>query len=619
VNNGGNNVAPVPVVGTTDVVINQVLSAKAIPNTATTVRLTGRTAANEVAYGPAEQPLTVQNTFTNVPVNVTSLTIEYLANGTLLGTLVLPVALVEGADFVINDPDFTDAAPVATSFTYVKNIPGAQINVPFTVQVQVRDQFGNILSSANNSVSIALVAGPAGATLGGTKTANAVNGVATFADLTLDQLGDNFQLQVSSPGLADRPSNSFSVVNFAIGDFGSAGGITTFLVEVVDGVASLVYPTDYTHYFDLYDDFSIDDGGYDVFDGALQLTVGGVNFPENQNYLELTWSEQTYNVAPATAGASYHTPIDGNVTAYLPPAKRAEISQIVDLTGAVAPVTLSWSDEYQGDNGLDDALSSYSVSVLDPVTDEVLLVAFETDDGGSDTHTVNLDEVAGQQVKLRFQVLSSTNDDFTAAIDLVSIQDNTATEFVANGGFESDFTDWEIDSEDYEVNVRSGLRFLAGLQVQRTFYAPSTEPWGRMLDTFTNTTESPITTTVTYITNSGADSNANGTVVPGSDDQAVANTDDGGDDSDSGIVFFNQALTFADGDDLYETTLEITVQPGQSVGVVNFLILSGERSGNNAPTFINDQALAILAGFPGNTLYTTGMTPAELDSLVNLP
>ena len=50
-------------------------------------------------------------------------------------------------------------------------------------------------------VSIALAAHPGGATLGGTLTVNAVGGVATFGDLSVDKAGTGYTLRATAAGL----------------------------------------------------------------------------------------------------------------------------------------------------------------------------------------------------------------------------------------------------------------------------------------------------------------------------------------------------------------------------------------------------------------------------------
>ncbi|HEV3303374.1 MAG TPA: hypothetical protein VG055_27225, partial [Planctomycetaceae bacterium] len=76
--------------------------------------------------------------------------------------------------------------------------------------VAAEDQFGDINPSDNSSVSLAIASGPAGATLGGTLTVQAVNGVATFNNLALNLPG-TYTLVATDGNLASAVSTTFYV------------------------------------------------------------------------------------------------------------------------------------------------------------------------------------------------------------------------------------------------------------------------------------------------------------------------------------------------------------------------------------------------------------------------
>src|SRR5207245_5943050 len=104
----------------------------------------------------------------------------------------------------------SDLAPVTS--TAFDIIPGTTTQLAFTVQpsntvagaaispavqVSALDAAGNPVPGFTGSVTVALGTNPGGATLGGTTTVAAVNGVASFSPLTLDKTGT---------GYADRKS-----------------------------------------------------------------------------------------------------------------------------------------------------------------------------------------------------------------------------------------------------------------------------------------------------------------------------------------------------------------------------------------------------------------------------
>ena len=87
---------------------------------------------------------------------------------------------------------------------------GAVINaIP---QVTVQDAAGHTIAGSTAAVTIGLDNNPAQGTLSGTLTQNAVNGVATFNDLSINRVGDGYALCATSPGLAGTASDAFNII-----------------------------------------------------------------------------------------------------------------------------------------------------------------------------------------------------------------------------------------------------------------------------------------------------------------------------------------------------------------------------------------------------------------------
>ncbi len=86
-------------------------------------------------------------------------------------------------------------------------------NVMAPVQVQLLDALGNVIAGATNNVTLSIVSGTgtAGAVLGGTVTVAAVNGVASFANLTMDKAGAGYILTASEAALTGATSTPFDV------------------------------------------------------------------------------------------------------------------------------------------------------------------------------------------------------------------------------------------------------------------------------------------------------------------------------------------------------------------------------------------------------------------------
>ena len=92
---------------------------------------------------------------------------------------------------------------------------GAETGLPFATQpVVVAQSAPGVTNTAyNGPVTLAIKAGTgaAGATLAGTVTVNAVGGVATFGNLSLNKMGTNYKLTATAAGMSSGDSAAFDV------------------------------------------------------------------------------------------------------------------------------------------------------------------------------------------------------------------------------------------------------------------------------------------------------------------------------------------------------------------------------------------------------------------------
>src|SRR5439155_1469308 len=88
-------------------------------------------------------------------------------------------------------------------------VAGAAISP--AVQVTALDPAGNPVPSFTGSVTVALGSNPGGSTLSGTTTVAAVNGVATFVDLSLNKTGTGYTPTVPSTALSRSTSTPFDI------------------------------------------------------------------------------------------------------------------------------------------------------------------------------------------------------------------------------------------------------------------------------------------------------------------------------------------------------------------------------------------------------------------------
>jgi virginiamycin B lyase len=103
--------------------------------------------------------------------------------------------------------------PAAASQLVITTQPPAtvKLNTGFGFQASIEDQYGNVVTTASNTVSVAFANNPTGATLGGTLSVTASQGVAAFSNLTINKTGSGYMLQVSSSGLSSATTNPFNV------------------------------------------------------------------------------------------------------------------------------------------------------------------------------------------------------------------------------------------------------------------------------------------------------------------------------------------------------------------------------------------------------------------------
>jgi len=81
------------------------------------------------------------------------------------------------------------------------------------IQVAIQDPSGNtVTSNSSASVTLSFATNPGSATLGGTVTVTAANGIATFGDITVSAAGSGYALAATSGSLAGATSTTFNVV-----------------------------------------------------------------------------------------------------------------------------------------------------------------------------------------------------------------------------------------------------------------------------------------------------------------------------------------------------------------------------------------------------------------------
>ena len=182
-----------------------------------------------IANNPGDSTLggTVTATAVNGVAAFTGLTISNAGSGYTLR------ATVNGLTAGTTDP--FDAA--SDELVTTQQPSSVVVGYPFGLVVSAEDGPGNVDASFNGSVTVALVNfGSNTPTLGGTLTVTAVNGIATFSGLTIDQPG-NYALMATSSGLGGTATDPFNVDSPTVAFTGeyaiaTAGGNTFSLASI---------------------------------------------------------------------------------------------------------------------------------------------------------------------------------------------------------------------------------------------------------------------------------------------------------------------------------------------------------------------------------------------------
>ena len=107
---------------------------------------------------------------------------------------------------------FSIVAAAASQLAVTTQPPSATVNAPFEVDISAEDPFGNVDTTFSGNVTVSLANNPDGATLGGTLTVAAINGVASFTGLTLNSPDDGYTLQAVATGLTSVTTSAIDVL-----------------------------------------------------------------------------------------------------------------------------------------------------------------------------------------------------------------------------------------------------------------------------------------------------------------------------------------------------------------------------------------------------------------------
>lgn len=184
------------------------------PGTVSTITVTAKDASGDPVSGASVVLSATGSNNTIVQPGPTDA--SGVATGTLSSTTAETKVVSATADgvginqtaTVIVDP--AGAATLAFIVQPSNTVAGSPI-AP-AVQVEILDQYGNRVTSATNDVTLSIGTNPGGGTLSGTTTLAAVNGVSTFSNLSINNVGIGYTLSASGTGIASgATSNAFNI------------------------------------------------------------------------------------------------------------------------------------------------------------------------------------------------------------------------------------------------------------------------------------------------------------------------------------------------------------------------------------------------------------------------
>ena len=107
-----------------------------------------------------------------------------------------PHAVIHGPTTIGDNVTINAGAPSTLIFTLQPGSASAGAAIPGPPSVAVQDSFGNTVTDSTAAITISIGTNPSGGILSGTTTRNAVAGVASFSDVSIDRGGNGYTLAV---------------------------------------------------------------------------------------------------------------------------------------------------------------------------------------------------------------------------------------------------------------------------------------------------------------------------------------------------------------------------------------------------------------------------------------
>jgi alpha-tubulin suppressor-like RCC1 family protein len=148
------------------------------------------------------------------------------------------VATYQAFDAVLSTPfNVVAGAAVKTAFGLIGGSfrSGDAMGTP--VRVVVWDANDNIVKTATNQITLSIGTNPSGGTLSGTLTIPAVDGIATFTDVSIDKVGTGYTIVASASALQGSTSSAFAI------EQGEPAKLVFIDQPIANNDAGIGYPT----------------------------------------------------------------------------------------------------------------------------------------------------------------------------------------------------------------------------------------------------------------------------------------------------------------------------------------------------------------------------------------
>lgn len=203
-----------------------------IPSAATKLAFTVEPTTGTAGQSLSDISVAVEDQYGNVvATNTSAITLNGPSNVGLTGTLTKnanngivtfsDVSLTKAGSYSFSATDGSLASATSDDFTVV---PAAAAKLTITapptnaiagttlsaLTVAVKDAYGNIATTDTSQITVAIASGPSGATVGGTATLAAQNGLVSFGTLSLTKAGA-YTLSISDGSLTGTSSDSFTI------------------------------------------------------------------------------------------------------------------------------------------------------------------------------------------------------------------------------------------------------------------------------------------------------------------------------------------------------------------------------------------------------------------------